>query len=279
VAPRACVRLASRHPRKSALSQAIGAPRRTVRTRRRPKSATTKASAWTSFERVVCCCTRSPQTSRRSPAGDRTVDAGRSPSVTGRAGLSRPVRLGRRRRDVGAAIERQGSQRWIVFTDPSAKGDDSPTRTAVRTGARDLAGSGMQRCRLPCDQPNAGTGAPTRASWQTSAADAASPCRWTETRAAKNDETAVAPQHDGGPWPRTRSPGPWRVSPDPSRSETARSSVAPRRRTVDGQRSPAAWAASTAGRRTRIRISAKPTMKPVRRVMARRPREARFMPL
>lgn len=94
-----------------------------------------------------------------------------------------------------------------------------------------------------------------------------------------NDETAVVPQHDGGPWPRTRSPGPWRVSPDPSRSETARSSVAPRRRTVDGQRIPAAWAANTAGRRTRIRISAKPTMKPVRRVMARRLREARFMPL
>jgi hypothetical protein len=41
------------------LRQAIGAPRTTVKTRRSPKSATTKASAWTSLERVDRCCTPS----------------------------------------------------------------------------------------------------------------------------------------------------------------------------------------------------------------------------
>jgi hypothetical protein len=40
--------------------QPIGDPSTTVKARRRPKSATTKASAWTSLERVDRCCTPSP---------------------------------------------------------------------------------------------------------------------------------------------------------------------------------------------------------------------------
>ena len=52
----------------------------------------------------------------------------------------------------------------------------------------------------------------------------------------------------------------------PSRSVVARSSRAPRRETFDSQRMPAAWAASTAGRSTRISRTASATRPAVRAV-------------
>src|SRR5580765_8558672 len=58
VAPRAAVRLTRTIP--GAGCQPIGDPSITVTTRRSPKSATTKASAWKSLERVDRCCTTSP---------------------------------------------------------------------------------------------------------------------------------------------------------------------------------------------------------------------------
>lgn len=228
---------------------------------------------------MVCCCTRSPQTSRRSPAGDRTVDAGRSPSVTGRAGLSRPVRLGRRRRDVGAAIERQGSQRWIVFTDPAPRvmthRRERPSGRAPATSraltCSDLVSRAISRMPAP-EHRHAHPGRPRRPTQRR-------PAPMDRNPAAKNDETAVAPQHDGGLGPRTRSPGPRRVSPDRPDRQPPDRPLPPGSGRCVVQRRPAACAARTAGRRTRIRISATPTMRPVRTERARRLRESRFMRL
>ena len=78
--------------------------------------------------------------------------------------------------------------------------------------------------------------------------------------------------------------GRWIRSPDPSagrhrssRPIAAQSPRAPRPERYVVQRRPAACAASAAGSRPRIRISARPTMNPVRRAAARMREESRFM--
>ncbi len=95
--------------------------------------------------------------------------------------------------------------------------------------------------------------------------------------AAGNGGTAVAPQHDGGPLaldPLTRSAAGRHRSSRPLPPLVAPS---PQARAADvDQRSPAACAATAAGRRTRIRRAASPTRSPVRSVAARRLEESRF---
>jgi len=60
-------------------------PKAIARTRRRPKSITTKAAASTSLERVVRCCTPSPQDPTGPLPVSRTLDDDRFRGVTGKA--------------------------------------------------------------------------------------------------------------------------------------------------------------------------------------------------
>ena len=73
---------ASKAPPRAGCLQAMGAPIVSDRTRRSAKSATTKASAWTSLERVDRCCTPSPQSSTGPLPVDTSVDGDRSQVVT-----------------------------------------------------------------------------------------------------------------------------------------------------------------------------------------------------
>ena len=83
---------------------------------------------------------------------------------------------------------------------------------------------------------------------------------------AGHDRTPSRPSATGSCGLRTRSPGPSARSASTIAVVAARSSRAPRRETLEIQRMPAAWAASTAGRSTRISTMASMTMPAARAV-------------
>jgi len=150
-----------------------------------------------------------------SPVPCRRSNRRRRPFI-GRYGESAtfsPRAPPRHRRDLAVARERRESAPDRVC---GQRRERERERTSTRTAVRRRPTSWALTCGDLVSRASVERGCRghrRRASWQTFARGAA-PVRTDRPQpAAENDETAVAPQHDGGPWPRTRSPGPWRVSP------------------------------------------------------------------
>jgi hypothetical protein len=197
-----------------------------VSARRTAKIATTNATAWRSLERVDRCCTPSPLIST-GPA-DR-LERRRRPFAW-RYGRSPNAHRRQRRRPVGAGL--------TIVGGPSAnrhRAEDEERDATNKNGrqderARDIAGSDMHRSRLPCDQVNRPdapfrtdrTMLPDSAATRTPTVQLVVNVSRRRRTSPGNEETAVAPQHDGGLWatnPLTRSAADRSRS---SRSATAR---------------------------------------------------------
>ena len=196
---------------------------------------------------------------RRVVVIDGERAAGRLRFRSGRllAGELREATAGRRPRSP------RSPRRWrwssALAAEPGARTAGNRVRSA-RGSARPVGWRGSGRCGMR--QPARTTATTARPRGRTPARSASRAASYTRDAAAgteRDRRRAPARRRSCGRDPLTRSAAGRHRS---LRSSAARSSRAPRRRTVDGQRSPAAWTASTAGRRTRIRISARTDHEP-----------------